>query len=181
MSNTIIHPNGKISIHPCEFGYALVYTVNDSLYKLELGSDPSQFGFFFIKKRGWTHWTSLKEFIVSPEKQSEALIKKVLLSINEGIVDPNINILLEGTKFQMNVWSALTSIAVGETASYQEIANRIGNPNSVRAVGTACGNNPIGIIIPCHRVIRSDGSMGQYRWGTEIKNKLLTREKQSLK
>ena len=81
-----------------------------------------------------------------------------------------------GTEFQRKVWRALREIPAGATASYLDIANRIGSPKSVRAVAQACGANPIAVAIPCHRVVRSDGGLSGYRWGIERKRALLARE-----
>ena len=82
-----------------------------------------------------------------------------------------------GTPFQESVWKALRGIPFGATLSYKQLAARIGNPNAVRAVGTANGRNPLCIIIPCHRVIASDGSLGGYVGGLPIKAKLLALER----
>ena len=82
-----------------------------------------------------------------------------------------------GTEFQRRVWNALTEIPPGSTATYSEVASRIGAKDARRAVAQACGANPIAIAIPCHRVVRSDGSLGGYRWGLERKRALLAREK----
>lgn len=84
---------------------------------------------------------------------------------------------LIGTDFQKKVWNALLEIPYGETRSYQEIAIRIGNPKAVRAVGGACNRNPIGIIVPCHRVIGKDGSLTGYYGGLSYKTLLLEHEK----
>jgi AraC family transcriptional regulator of adaptative response/methylated-DNA-[protein]-cysteine methyltransferase len=81
-----------------------------------------------------------------------------------------------GTDFQRKVWRALGEIPAGATASYLDIAHRIGSPKSVRAVAAACAANPIAIAIPCHRVVRSDGGLSGYRWGIERKRALLARE-----
>ncbi|MBP1677714.1 MAG: methylated-DNA/protein-cysteinemethyltransferase [Bacteroidetes bacterium] len=78
-----------------------------------------------------------------------------------------------GTEFQQAVWSALEKIPVGETTTYAKIAEDIKRPKAVRAVGTAIGANPIAFLIPCHRVIRSDGGLGGYHWGLEIKTQML--------
>jgi O-6-methylguanine DNA methyltransferase len=84
---------------------------------------------------------------------------------------------LIGTDFQKKVWNALLEIPYGETRSYQDIAIRIGNPKAVRAVGGACNRNPIGIIVPCHRVIGKDGSLTGYDGGLSYKILLLEHEK----
>ena len=85
--------------------------------------------------------------------------------------------LLNGSEFMKLVWNALCEIPYGETASYKEIAVKIGNPNASRAVGLACNRNPIPIFVPCHRVIGSNGDITGYRGGIDTKIKLLNLEK----
>jgi len=89
---------------------------------------------------------------------------------------PEIPLDMIGTAFQIRIWQCLLHIEKGQTLSYLDIAESIHNPKSVRAVGTACGKNPIAVLIPCHRVIRSDGQLGGYRWGLERKQTLLMNE-----
>lgn len=79
----------------------------------------------------------------------------------------------EGTDFQKSVWQALLKIPYGKTSTYKELANEIGKPKAMRAVGTAVGKNPFLIIVPCHRVIKSDGNLGGFAYGSEVKRKLL--------
>ena len=86
---------------------------------------------------------------------------------------------IQGTEFQKKVWEQLLRIPYGQTLSYLEIAKRIQNEKSVRAVGTANGRNPLCVVIPCHRVIASSGELGGYSGGLEIKNKLLDLEKRT--
>ena len=88
---------------------------------------------------------------------------------------------VRGTAFQERVWQALREIPPGSTVSYAELAARIGAPKAVRAVGSACGANPLAVAIPCHRVLRSDGALSGYRWGLERKRALLLREAQGNK
>jgi AraC family transcriptional regulator of adaptative response/methylated-DNA-[protein]-cysteine methyltransferase len=88
---------------------------------------------------------------------------------------------IQGTAFQRRVWLALREIAPGSTASYGQVAARIGNPKAARAVAQACAANPIAVAIPCHRVLRSDGRLGGYRWGSERKRALLKREGQQVR
>jgi AraC family transcriptional regulator of adaptative response/methylated-DNA-[protein]-cysteine methyltransferase len=84
---------------------------------------------------------------------------------------------IRGTAFQVRVWEALRQIPPGSTASYSDIAERIGQPNAARAVAQACGANPIAVAIPCHRVVRRDESLSGYRWGVKRKGELLRRER----
>jgi O-6-methylguanine DNA methyltransferase len=83
---------------------------------------------------------------------------------------------LQGTPFQQSVWLALSEIHHGDTRSYADIAKFIGKPQAHRAVANACGANPVAILVPCHRVVGSNGSLGGYRWGLDMKKKLLKRE-----
>ncbi len=83
---------------------------------------------------------------------------------------------VRGTAFQQRVWQALREIPAGSTASYTEIARRIGKPSAVRAVAQACASNAIAVAIPCHRVVRTDGTLSGYRWGVKRKRTLLQRE-----
>mgnify|MGYP001352872282 CR=1 FL=1 len=85
-----------------------------------------------------------------------------------------------GTSFQQKVWRKLREIPHGETVSYQDIAEKIGNPRSVRAVGAAVGANPLLIVIPCHRVVRKNGELGGFRAGLALKKKLLLLERASV-
>jgi AraC family transcriptional regulator of adaptative response/methylated-DNA-[protein]-cysteine methyltransferase len=84
-----------------------------------------------------------------------------------------------GTAFQRRVWDALRAVPVGTTVTYAEIAARIGAPAGVRAVAQACAANPLAVVVPCHRVVRSDGSLSGYRWGVARKRALLERERGS--
>ncbi len=83
---------------------------------------------------------------------------------------------MHGTGFQRDVWCALRDIPAGSTATYTDIANRIGRPKSARAVAQACAANPLAVVVPCHRVLRRDGQLSGYRWGVERKRELLARE-----
>jgi methylated-DNA-[protein]-cysteine S-methyltransferase len=87
--------------------------------------------------------------------------------------------LSSGTRFQKNVWRALTRIPRGETRSYRWVAQQIGKPKAFRAVGAACGANPVPIIVPCHRVVASDGSLGGFGGGLPMKRKLLAVERRT--
>jgi len=90
---------------------------------------------------------------------------------------PDLPLDIRGTAFQQRVWQALRKIPPGQTASYAAIAAAVGHPQAVRAVAGACAANPLAIVIPCHRVVRSDGGLGGYRWGIERKAALLACER----
>jgi methylated-DNA-[protein]-cysteine S-methyltransferase len=109
-------------------------------------------------------------------------IKRQLQAYFAGeLVDFNMQLAPEGTPFQQKCWDQLCKIPYGETISYGELARRIGNPNASRAVGLANGSNPIPIIIPCHRVIGSNGKLTGYGGGLPIKQKLLALEKRQMR
>ncbi|HEV3026831.1 MAG TPA: methylated-DNA--[protein]-cysteine S-methyltransferase, partial [Planctomycetota bacterium] len=95
----------------------------------------------------------------------------------DDIRDAQLPLDVRATAFQARVWESLRAIPRGRTRTYAEIARSIGRPGSVRAVAGACASNPVALLIPCHRVIGSDGSLRGYRWGHERKKALLAREK----
>lgn len=97
--------------------------------------------------------------------------------LDHGTPHPTLPLDLQGSEFQVNVWESLRKIREGEVVSYSELARRMGEPKAVRAVASACGRNRIAVLIPCHRVLRSDGSLGGYRWGLARKQQLLDRER----
>ena len=107
-------------------------------------------------------------------------IARLLPAIVKAVEDPAIGgripLDIGGTPFQRAVWDALCEIPAGETRSYAQIAGRIGNPGAVRAVGLANGANPVAVLIPCHRVVRTGGGLGGYAYGLAIKRALLARE-----
>lgn len=106
----------------------------------------------------------------------EDVMAKIVGLVEAPEVGFNLPLDMRGTAFQHRVWQALREIPVGTTATYSEIAERIGMPKAVRAVAAACAANKIAVAIPCHRVVRHDGSLSGYRWGVERKRKLIERE-----
>lgn len=109
-------------------------------------------------------------------QQVERLLFESALSLPNPI-STAIPLCPKGTAFQLQVWGALRDIPFGTTVTYQDIADRLGRPKAVRSVATAIGENPIAVLIPCHRVIRKDGTLGGYHWGENIKQQLLDWEK----
>ena len=104
------------------------------------------------------------------------LVEGALTAIERPAATPDLPIDVAGTAFQEAVWRELRKIPAGETRSYAQIAAAIGKPGAVRAVGTANGSNPVAVLVPCHRVIRSDGTLGGYAGGLERKRRLLEAE-----
>jgi AraC family transcriptional regulator of adaptative response/methylated-DNA-[protein]-cysteine methyltransferase len=106
----------------------------------------------------------------------EQTVAKVIGFVEAPALGLDLPLDVRGTAFQQRVWQVLREIPAGSTASYTEIAARIGAPNGARAVAQACGANALAVAIPCHRVVRTDGSLSGYRWGVERKRSLLKRE-----
>jgi O-6-methylguanine DNA methyltransferase len=118
-------------------------------------------------------WTDEEE---SNLGELEPFVMEIRRALHEND-DFNVNIeFLTGTVLQRRVWNEIRNIDFGERITYKELALRVGSPRAVRAVASACGKNPIALIVPCHRVVRNDGSLGEYRWGAETKEMLLKME-----
>jgi AraC family transcriptional regulator of adaptative response/methylated-DNA-[protein]-cysteine methyltransferase len=107
-------------------------------------------------------------------------VAAILASIDVGR-EADVPLDLGGARFQNAVWDALRAIPRGETRTYLAIAKQLGDANAVRAVGSACGQNPVSIVVPCHRALRSDGGLGGYRWGLPRKRAILDREARDAK
>jgi AraC family transcriptional regulator of adaptative response/methylated-DNA-[protein]-cysteine methyltransferase len=102
-----------------------------------------------------------------------------VVRVAEGQPCGNIPLDVRGTAFQLRVWRALRAIPVGSSMTYSQIATLLGSPKAARAVGRACATNQVSLVIPCHRAVREDGSLGGFRWGLERKQKLLDAERQA--
>lgn len=114
--------------------------------------------------------------ILERDDAAMADVMSALRALCAGQPAAGIPVDVHGTAFQARVWSALREIPAGQTRTYSEVAAAIGRPSAVRAVAHACASNPVALAIPCHRVIRADGSLAGYRWGIEVKESLLARE-----
>ena len=124
-----------------------------------------------------------KEFWAASIENNDAVLKDsanaILKSLEEEKTILNLPLDLRASAFQMRVWSELRKIPYGETRSYRQIAEQLGNSKSVRAVARACATNPIALVTPCHRVIAADGKLSGYRWGIERKQALIDKEKEN--
>jgi AraC family transcriptional regulator, regulatory protein of adaptative response / methylated-DNA-[protein]-cysteine methyltransferase len=105
-------------------------------------------------------------------------VKKIIAYLEGWQPHLDLPLDIRATAFQMKVWQQLQKIPVGETRTYSDIADAIGQPTASRAVANACANNPVALVIPCHRIIRKDKSLGGYRWGIDRKEALLQQEQQ---
>lgn len=101
---------------------------------------------------------------------------RVRAQLEEMLTGNSLALDLCGTNFQLRVWAALLGIAAGETVTYGELASRIDMPRAARAVGSAVGSNPLAFFVPCHRVLPAAGGVGNYRWGSVLKRRLLAQE-----
>ncbi len=120
-----------------------------------------------------------EEFARAHLRRDDAAMSDVMAALRQiaiGAPAPDIPADVSGTAFQARVWAALRDIPAGETRSYQEVAVEIGNPRAMRAVAQACASNPIALVVPCHRVIRSSGELGGFSWGLVVKQTLLDAE-----
>jgi AraC family transcriptional regulator of adaptative response/methylated-DNA-[protein]-cysteine methyltransferase len=164
----------NFSITACSLGFLLVAATEKGICSVSLADSEEA-----LK-------TALcNEFPAAQVQHSEAALQELTQAILNFIArrEPHIDLPLDvqATAFQWRVWQVLRSINSGETRTYTQVAEAIGQPTSVRAVARACATNPLALVVPCHRVVRTDGSMAGYRWGLERKKTLLAQEKQSAK
>ena len=121
-----------------------------------------------------TYFPTIRENKTNPA--ISAALEQLNCLLDEPAGEWTLPLDLRGTDFQKQVWSGISKVPVGTTVTYQQLAISIGRKSSVRAVASACGANPVAIVVPCHRVLRSDGGLGGYRWGVDRKKELLRRE-----
>ena len=114
--------------------------------------------------------------VVADDGTIREWVQEAVRAVEQPAAAADLPLDVAGTAFQQRVWEALRTIPAGTTASYAEIAARIGTPAAVRAVARACGANALAVAIPCHRVVRADGALSGYRWGIDRKRALLARE-----
>jgi len=151
-------------------GVVLVATTDKGVCSVKLADDPARL------RRLLADEFSEAEIVEGPMKE----LREKILSFIEGEANlARLPLDIRGTVFQRRVWDELRRIPRGETRTYQEIARAIGAPAAVRAVGSACGANPVALVVPCHRAVRTDGGLGGYAWGLGRKKKLLALEKKS--
>jgi AraC family transcriptional regulator, regulatory protein of adaptative response / methylated-DNA-[protein]-cysteine methyltransferase len=159
----------RFAVGECSLGSILVARSAKGVCALSLGDDPDAL------VRALQDRFPRAE-LVGGDEEFEALVARVVGLVDNPSTGLGLPLDMRGTAFQQRVWTALQAIPAGQTVSYAELARRIGAPRSVRAVARACASNAIAVAIPCHRVIRSDGSQSGYRWGVERKRILLKRE-----
>jgi AraC family transcriptional regulator of adaptative response/methylated-DNA-[protein]-cysteine methyltransferase len=114
----------------------------------------------------------------SPSTRLQPMLDAVRAVASAGAVPPDLPVDIRGTAFQWRVWRALTQIPRGQTRTYSDLAREIGAASSVRAVARACATNPVALVVPCHRVIGRDGKLHGFRWGLDVKRRLLETERE---
>ncbi len=159
------------SLVPTVLGKALVATTGRGICAIELGDDA------MALERG------LRDEFPNADMQrveagSDEFLAPRLRAVAERLAGRGGDLPLDlvGTAFQKRVWDALMTIPAGQTRSYAQLADALGSPKAARAVASACASNRIAVVVPCHRIIRGDGSLGGYRWGLPLKQVLLDRE-----
>ena len=158
------------AVGECSLGSILVAQSSRGVCAILLGDEPDQ-----LVRDLQDQFPNAD--LVGADHNFEQLIAHVVGFIEAPALGLDLPLDLRGTAFQQRVWQALRDIPVGDTASYGQIAERIGAPKSFRAVAQACGANCLAVAIPCHRVVRSNGDLSGYRWGVERKQQLLDRER----
>jgi AraC family transcriptional regulator of adaptative response/methylated-DNA-[protein]-cysteine methyltransferase len=159
----------RFAIGACSLGAILVAATPRGVCAILLGDDPTALAHDLEQRFP-------RARLIGADPAFEQLVAQVIALVEQPRIGTKLPLDIRGTVFQQRVWMALCQIPAGNTASYTEIARRIGAPRSVRAVAQACAANALAVAIPCHRVVRSNGDLSGYRWGVARKRALLDRE-----
>jgi AraC family transcriptional regulator of adaptative response/methylated-DNA-[protein]-cysteine methyltransferase len=164
----------RYGLGTCPLGTVLIAQSDKGICAILLGDQP-QLLLEDLQQR------NPKATLIAGDRHFQKVIDEVISVIKQPDLTLTLPLDIRGTLFQQQVWQALQQIPAGETRSYSAIAEAIGTPRAVRAVAGACAANAIAVIVPCHRVVRSDGNLSGYRWGIERKQKLLLQEAEHAK
>ncbi|ADJ22156.1 transcriptional regulator, AraC family [Hyphomicrobium denitrificans ATCC 51888] len=162
----------RFAVGECSLGSILVAASSKGVTAIFLGDDPDT-----LVRNLQDRFP--KANLIGGDSSFEAIVAAAVSAVETPDQGFNLPLDVRGTAFQHRVWQALREVPSGTTTTYTEIAERLGMPKAVRAVANACGANKIAVVIPCHRVVRNDGSLSGYRWGVERKRALLKRESKS--
>ncbi|MGV2904752.1 bifunctional transcriptional activator/DNA repair enzyme AdaA [Achromobacter sp. AGC25] len=162
----------RFAVAQCSLGALLVAASSTGICEIALDADPEQ-----LVRNLQDRFKAAR--LIGADTEFEAWVAAVVGFVEDPSRGLELPLDVRGTAFQRRVWEALRDIPAGTTATYTDIAERIGSPRAVRAVARACATNNIALAIPCHRVVRTDGSLAGYRWGIERKRVLLAREAQA--
>jgi len=164
----------EFGLSRCALGHVLVATTAIGICRIAMGPDPET---LTAELRA----TYPRAVAIDRDDDWTAIIRAVVCLVDGDSPGHALPLDIRGTAFQRKVWRALQELPSGETVTYAQLARSIGHPQASRAVGSACGANELAVAIPCHRVIRSDGGLGGYRWGLKRKMLLQERERAVLK
>jgi AraC family transcriptional regulator of adaptative response/methylated-DNA-[protein]-cysteine methyltransferase len=159
----------RFAIGACSLGAILVAQSERGVCAISLGDDPDA-----LARELQDRFPQAR--LIGGDAAFERLVAQVVGLVETPAIGLDLPLDVRGTAFQQRVWQALREIPPGRTASYSDIAQRIGAPTAIRAVAGACAANALAVAIPCHRVVHSDGTLSGYRWGVERKRALLERE-----
>ena len=159
----------RFAVGQCSLGSILVASSDKGVVSILIGDEPET-----LLRDLQDRFRNAR--LIGADREYEARVAQVVGLIEAPALGLDLPLDVRGTAFQQRVWRALRDIPSGQTATYTDIARAIGAPRSVRAVAGACAANHLAVAIPCHRVIRTDGSLSGYRWGVERKRSLLERE-----
>ena len=159
----------RFAVGECSLGSILVAATEKGICTIALGDEPGD----LVRE---LEDRFPKAELAGGEPEFESTVARVVGLVEAPAIGHDLPLDIRGTAFQQRVWHALQEIPAGATASYGGIAAAIGSRKASRAVANACAANPLAVAIPCHRVVRSDGAPGGYRWGVERKQALLARE-----
>ena len=162
----------RFAVAPSSLGRVLAAAAEKGVCAILLGHDPDELA-------GNLRSLFPRARIVPGDGDFETLLARVVAFVEDPAVGLDLPLDVRGTAFQRRVWEALRKIPAGSSASYREIAEALGSPRAVRAVARACAANRLAVAIPCHRVLRADGTLSGYRWGVDRKAELLRRERES--
>jgi AraC family transcriptional regulator of adaptative response/methylated-DNA-[protein]-cysteine methyltransferase len=160
----------RFAVGECSLGSVLVAQSRKGVCAILLGDDPER-----LVRDLQDRFP--RASLVAGDTAFDRTVASVVAFVDTPGTGFDLPLDVRGTAFQRRVWQALNEIPSGSTASYEEIARRLGAPHGARAVARACAANTIAVAIPCHRVVRTDGSLSGYRWGVERKMKLLEKER----
>jgi AraC family transcriptional regulator of adaptative response/methylated-DNA-[protein]-cysteine methyltransferase len=159
----------RFALGQCSLGAILVAATERGVCAISLGDDPDE-----LLRELQDRFP--KAELIGGDRDFEELVAKVVGLVERPTKATDLPLDIRGTAFQQRVWTALRRIPAGKTLSYSELAKRVGMPSAVRAVASACAANKLAVAIPCHRVLRNDGTLSGYRWGIDRKRALLDRE-----
>lgn len=160
----------RFAVAACSLGAILVAASDRGVCAISLGDDPET-----LVRELQTQFSAAQ--LIGQDQAFEQMVANVVALVEAPERGLNLPLDIRGTAFQQRVWQVLREIPAGSTISYSELAERVGAPRAVRAVASACAANVLAVAVPCHRVVRLDGSLSGYRWGIERKRELLTRER----